>query len=349
MGYINIGKNKIGSGKPAYIVAEIGINHNGDMNLAKETILAAKYAGANAVKFQNYRTEDFILNKSVIFEYKSQGNIIKESQYSMFKRYELSENQLVELKKFCDVNEIELHATPTSFDGVDLLRKVGVLVLKNGSDYLTNLELIKYMGKSMLPTVISTGMSLISEIDEAVRAFRETGNDKLILLHCTSCYPTPPQEVHLNKIKSMQKVFGCNVGFSDHTKHCWAAVSAVAHGVCWFEKHFTLNKDLSGPDHTFSLDPNEFTSYVEGIRYAEKAQGTFVLGPSKLEQDSRNKFRLSCAARRDIKKGDIIYDSDIVFVRPGTAIPPKDKGYIIGKSANKDIKIGEIINIIDLS
>jgi len=348
MKVIRIGERVVGEGNPAYVVAEIGLNHNGDMDLAKKTILAAKESGADAVKFQNYKTDDFIIDKKLSHEYLNGGKKIIESQYEMFKRYELSDNQVIELKDFCDINNIDFHSTPTNFDGIDLLKKIGVKVLKNGSDYLTNIELIEYMGKSGLPTVLSTGMALTSEIDDAVRGFRETGNNQLILLHCTSRYPTPAEEVNLKKINTLRDAFCCVVGFSDHSEGAWAAVGAITYGACWIEKHFTLDKNLPGPDHRFSSDANEFAQYVEGIRYIENSIGLAALGPTEHEQKSRNDFRLSCCASGNLLSGHIIADKDIVYLRPGTGIMPKNKELLIGRKLNKNLNHGVKVLLEDI-
>jgi N-acetylneuraminate synthase/N,N'-diacetyllegionaminate synthase len=349
MTFINIGSRKIGQGYPAYIVAEIGINHNADMDLAKKMILAAKESGADAVKFQNYKTEDFVPIKNVEFEYKSQGKLVKEFQYDMFKRYELSDENLVDLKSFSDANGIDFHSTPTNFQGVDLLKKIGVDVLKNGSDYLTNLDLVEYMGKSGLPTVLSTGMAVVGEIDDAVQKFQETGNKDLILLHCTSCYPTPPEDIHLAKIKTLRDTFGVISGFSDHSKGAWAAVGSVPYGAAWIEKHFTLDKNLPGPDHSFSCDPQELRQMVEGVRYIEQAMGFPKLGPTESEAISRKDYRLSCCAASDLEPGHIITKKDIIFTRPSHGLPPKLSDHMVGREVKNNIEAFSLLNFKDVA
>ncbi|HAZ7574659.1 N-acetylneuraminate synthase family protein [Legionella sp. PATHC032] len=346
---IKIGNRYIGSKNPCYLVAEIGINHNGDMELAKHTILAAKEAGADSVKFQNYKAEDFVINKEIEYEYISQGKVIRESQYEMFKRYELDATQLIELKEFCDKVHIDFHSTPTNREGIELLKSIGTKVLKNGSDYLTNLELIRDMGFSGLPTVLSTGMAYASEIDEAVRAFKNTGNTQLILLHCTSQYPTPAQDVNLYKIQSLKSAFDCVVGFSDHTEGSCAAIASIPMGTSWIEKHFTLDKSLPGPDHRFSSSPAEFKQLVDGIRYVEQALGTTQLGPTYSEHQSRDNFRLSCVAIRNLSKGDSIKKEDIQFQRPGNGIPPKNIDIILNKILKKEILKGQLISYEDFA
>ena len=252
-----IGARRVGQGAPCFIVAEIGINHNGDMALAERTIDAAAAAGADAVKLQNYRTEDFVTDRSLTYEYRAGDRRVVESQWEMFKRCELSAADLARLKTYADRRNIVLFSTPTSLATLADLVALDVPVLKNGSDFLGHLPLIGAMGATGRPTIVSTGMATLAEIDEAVRTFRDTGNDQLILLHCTSSYPTPPGDVHLRKIPALAAAFGCLVGLSDHTLGIVAAVGAVALGACCVEKHFTLDRRLPGPDHAMSSDPDE--------------------------------------------------------------------------------------------
>src|SRR5262245_20669678 len=188
------------------------------MNLARPAIDAAKAAGAEAVKFQNYRTEDFVTDRSLTYTYKSQGRSVTEPQYDMFKRAELSAAQVKDLKQYCDSIAVDFHSTPTSEDGIKLLADLGVGVLKNGSDYLGNIALVKAMGRTGLPTVLSTGMATMSDIDEAVSAFRGTGSDQLILLHCVSSYPAAAESLNLARMPALSAAFDCLVGFSDHSQ-----------------------------------------------------------------------------------------------------------------------------------
>ena len=327
--------------KAVAIVAEVGINHNGDMGLARESIIAAAEAGADSVKFQNYKTEDFILDRNLQFEYRSQGKIIKEPQYNVFKRCELTRNQLIFLKEQCDLAGVLFHSTPTSIEGIKDLQAIGCQLLKNGSDYLTNLRLIRAMGETGLKTILSTGMATLSEIDDAVRAFRETGNENLMLLHCTSSYPTPAEDVNLARISSLREVFNVEVGFSDHTNGTTAAVGATILGARWIEKHFTLNKNLPGPDHWFSMDAPELRQLVTSIRGVEKMLGTSAVGPSKSELQGRRDFRLSCVASRDISRGESLLPSDITFQRPGDGIAPIHASILEGLRLTQDIRNGQ--------
>lgn len=345
---IKVGNKIIGKGLPCFIAAEIGINHNSDMELAKKMIDAAAEAGADAVKFQNYFTEDFILDKELTYTYISAGKEITEPQFDMFKRYELTFEQLQLLKAHCDKKDVIFFSTPTSKRGIDDLLKLNVSLLKNGSDLLVNLPLIQEMARTKIPTIISTGMALVSEIDDAVRAFEEAGGKELMILHCTSSYPTPDEDVHLLKLDSLSKTFNCPVGFSDHTWGIEAGIAAVALGCFFIEKHFTLDKNLPGPDHRFSSDPAEFKQLVSGIRKTETMMGSSKLGPTNSEKPGRIGFRLSCAAARDIEKGETVTAQDIIFIRPASGLHPKFYTDLINKKSRLQLKKGQFINLNDM-
>ncbi len=242
---IHIQDKIIGKNAPCFIAAEVGINHNGDMELAKQMIKAAKQAGADGVKFQNYYTEDFILDKNLTYEYVSEGKTVVETQYEMFKRYELSAAQLKELKKYCDEIGIVFFSTPTSQRGIKDLQEIDTLLFKNGSDFLVNLELIEQFAETKTPLVISTGMATLAEIDDAVRTFEKAGGNELVILHCVSAYPAPAADVNLRKIPALEAAFDYPIGFSDHTDGIVATLGAVALGACFIEKHFTTDKNLA--------------------------------------------------------------------------------------------------------
>lgn len=340
MSAIRVGDRLLGEGYPSLVAAEIGINHNGDMELAHRMIDAAADAGADAIKFQNYRTEDFLSDRSLSYEYVSQGKTVVESQFDMFKRCELAPEHLRELREHCDRRGVLFFSTPTSQEGIDDLVRIGSPLLKNGSDYLVNLELIQAMARTGLPTVLSTGMATLAEIDDAVRAFRDAGGKDLIVLHCTSSYPTPPEDVHLRKIPALAAAFDCAVGLSDHTFGIVAAVGAVALGACFVEKHFTLDKNLPGPDHRFSADPAEFRALVGAVRALEKNLGQSRIGPTPSEEPGRRDFRLSCVAVRDLPAGHRLSEADIVFRRPGTGLPPRAAIWITGRRLARAVARG---------
>lgn len=342
---IRIGQRTVGQGYPAYIVAEIGINHNGDMRLAKQSIDAARAAGADAVKFQNYKTDDFVVSSDIEHTYVSQGKEISEPQAEMFKRYELSDDEVLDLAHYCRKAEIDFHSTPTNENGIQLLVDAGVGVLKNGSDYLSNIPLIEAMARTNLPTVLSTGMATLSDIDEAVRAFHASGNNQLILLHCTSQYPAPFDDLNLLRIPQLSSTFGCLSGFSDHSKGALAAALSVPLEACWIEKHFTFDKTLPGPDHSFSCDPAEFKELVDQVRLAESALGSASLGRmSAAELSSRRNYKLSCAAKRNLSEGTILNREDVAFFRPGNGIKPLDIDMILGRRLVRKIDRGDLFS-----
>jgi N-acetylneuraminate synthase/N,N'-diacetyllegionaminate synthase len=329
-GTITIGKRRIGNGQPCFIVAEIGINHNGDFDLATRTIEAAARAGADAVKFQNYHTEDFLADRSLTYTYKSQGREVTESQWDMFARCEPKADWLPRLKRFCDDREIVFFSTPMSEAGVRDLVKAGVLLLKNGSDCLTHLPLLECMGRTGIPTIVSTGMADQQDIDDAVAAVRK-GSSPLILLHCTSAYPTPLQDVNLRRMTSLRERYALPVGFSDHTEGWHAAIQAVTLGACMIEKHFTLDHNLPGPDHWFSSTPAEFAELVLQVRAGEQRLGRADILPAGAEKAGRQEYRLSAAPVVDLNAGTILAANLIRFQRPGTGILARDLEKYVGR------------------
>lgn len=339
---------RIGHGKPCFIAAEIGINHNGDMDLAERMIQQAGKAGVDAVKFQNYRTEDFLTDRSLRLGYRSKGQDVEEPQFDLFKRCELRREDLTRLARCCEDNGVLFFSTPTGQESLDELLALNVPLLKNGSDYLGHLPLIRAMARSGVCTVLSTGMATLAEMDNAVQAFREAGGKELVLLHCTSAYPTPPEEVHLRKIPALAAAFGCPVGFSDHTAGIAAAFGAVALGACMVEKHFTLDRDLPGPDHWFSATPGELRELVHGIRTLEACLGHSTLGPTACEAAGRTAFRLSCAARKDLPAGHILRHEDVACLRPGTGLPPAAMEWIVGARLAVAVAQGHIFAREDL-
>ena len=345
---IAVGKNrKIGTGQPCFLVAEIGINHNGDIALAHREIDAAADGGADAVKFQNYHTESFLSDRSLTYEYVSQGKTVVEPQFDMFKRCELSPAALRELKQHCDERNVVFFSTPMDEEGVAELVDQGVTLLKNGSDCLGHLPLIRCMARTGLLTIISTGMATREDIDDAVEAFRGAGGRNLILLHCTSTYPTPASDVNLLKIPALAQAYDCLVGFSDHTDGIVAAVGAVTLGSCFIEKHFTLGKNLAGPDHRFSADPAEFRALVDAVRFLERGLGCGELKFAPTEEMGRREFRLSCVAARDLAADHTLTLDDVTFHRPATGLPPKMAPELVGKKLARHVPSGDLLQVED--
>ncbi len=349
MKVVRVGTRLVGENQPCMMVAEVGINHNGDMNLAHRTIDAAVDAGADAVKFQNYHTEDFIPDRSLTYEYVSQGKTVVEPQWDMFKRCELAPDQLRELREHCDRRRVIFFSTPSSESGIRDLINVGAPLLKNGSDYLGHLPMIRAMAQTGLPSVLSTGMAVVEDIKDAVEAFRGSGGKDLILLQCTSSYPTPPEDVNLRKINTLARMFDCPVGLSDHTCGTIAAIGSVALGACMIEKHFTLDRSLPGPDHWFSSDPAEFRLLVDAVRTMEKNLGSAELGPAASEELGRREYRLSCVAARELTEGHRLAATDVAFRRPGSGFPPKEVGRLITRRLAKSVRPGHVFSAEDFA
>jgi N-acetylneuraminate synthase/N,N'-diacetyllegionaminate synthase len=341
---VKIGERGIGEGEPTYIVAEAGINHNGDIDLAKEMITEAKKCGVDAVKFQVFKAEEFVSDTNSTYTYKSQGKLVTEPMLEMFKRYEFGVNEWKEIFEYCKNKNIEFFATPQNPSNLDfILSIVDMPVIKVGSDDLTNLELLEYYAKKNKPLIISAGMAYISEIEDAVNAIRNTGNKDLIVLHCISSYPADAEEVNLRKMLTIKQAFDVVVGFSDHTIGCTAAIGAVVLGAKVIEKHFTLDKNLPGPDHWFSANPDEMRELVNEIRVIERALGSSIVEPTPKELEMRKIARRSIVASKNINKGDVITKNMITVKRPGTGLVPKFINYVIGRRAKVDIKRNELI------
>lgn len=341
---VKIGERWIGEREPTYIVAEAGVNHNGNVDLAKEMINEAKKCGVDAVKFQVFKAEEFVSDPNNTHTYRSQGKFVTEPQLDMFKRYEFGVNEWKEIFEYCKNKNIEFFATPQNLSDLDfILSIVDMPVIKVGSDDLTNLELLGYYAKKNKALIISAGMAYISEIEDAVNTIRNTGNIDLIVLHCVSSYPADAGEVNLRKMLTIKQAFEVIVGFSDHTIGSTAAVGAVVLSAKVIEKHFTLDKSLPGPDHWFSANPDEMRELVDEIRFIEEALGSGIIEPTPKELEMRKIARRSIVASKAISKGDIISKDMVNLKRPGTGLPPKFVEHIIGKKVKLDIKKNEQI------
>lgn len=338
---IRIGKQIVGENCPPFIIAEAGINHNGDMSLAKKMILAAKAAGVDAVKFQTFRTEEFIQDKEEMYTYQSQGVEVTESQYEMFKRTEFSEKEWRELKRFCDEQDIVFLSTVSGIEGLELLLQIGVDAIKVGSDDFVNIPLLSKYEAYGLPMIVSCGMATEEEIAVTLRTLRVKEGHPVCLMLCTSEYPTPAKDVNAKKLLSISEKFPEVIpGLSDHTQGSTAAIVATAYGAKVFEKHFTLDHNLPGPDHWFSADPEELKSWVDGIRVANEMLGNPELKPTEEEVRQRNVMHRSITAMTDIKAGDILTDKNIVLLRPGDGIGAIHWENVIGKRAGRNISCG---------
>jgi len=330
--------------KKTYIIGEIGINHNGKLKNCLKLIKTASKCGVDAVKFQNWVADDFISDKNQIFNYQSRGKKVKETFYNLCKRTELKKNWLVKLSSYCKKNNVDFLSTPTSNKGVDELKKLKVKYMKNGSDYLTNIDLIKYMAKNFKNIILSTGMSYEEDINIAIKSIKSLKkNNNIILLHCTSIYPTQKESTNLNRMIAIKQKFNTQIGFSDHTIGWESAVQAVSMGASFLEKHITLDHKMSGPDHWFSLNPKELKNYVDKVRDAERALGSNKIIPDKYEIKNLKEQRLSVIVDCDIKKGQRLNKECIKFKKPGTGISPNKIEKFLGKKLKQNVKKNSIL------
>lgn len=340
---IHLRSRSIGGEHPCFTIAELGVNHNGDLQTAKEMIDAAQGCGVDAVKIQSFTVDDFVSGPALLYEYTSQGETVRESQYDMFKRLEIKGEWHQELFEYAKKKKILLFSTPASSFFVDLLDELGVELFKMGSDDLTNIDLIKTIAAKGKPLVISTGMAQMEDVREAVDAIQSSGNLSYAILQCSSMYPTPSDYVNLNVMYTYMKEFDGVVGYSDHTQGNLASFSAVAMGAKIIEKHFTLDRSMPGPDQWFSCDPKELASLVDGIREIEKLQGSNVKTVTDVEKQNYIECHRSVCAACDIHKGETITRKMLALKRPFTGLRPKDLGKILGRKFNRDICKNEIV------
>ena len=344
-----IGNKTIGKNCEPFLIAEAGINHNGDITLAKKMILAAKDAGADAVKFQTFRTEEFIQDRSELYTYRSQGKEVTESQYDMFKRTEFTENEWKELRDYCVAQDMVFLSTVSGIEGLELLCRIGVDAVKVGSDDFVNYPLLDKYEKYGLPMIVSCGMATEEEITETLKVLKVKEGHPVCLMLCTSEYPTPPQDVNAKKLFTISRKYPEVIpGFSDHTRGGTAAVVAAAYGARIFEKHFTLDHSLPGPDHWFSADPSELRDWVKEIRTAVRMLGDLELKPTKTEEAQRLVMHRSITAATDIRKGEILDESNLVLLRPGNGIGALNWKKVAGKSAGRDIPGGQQLSWEDI-
>jgi N-acetylneuraminate synthase len=336
---IKIGSNIIGKDEPCFIIAEAGCNHNGDMKLAKMIIDEAVEAKVDAIKFQTFLTEKLVTKETPKAEYQKTSNADTESYFDMLKQLEISETDWIELKNYCDKKGILFLSTPHSDKwSVDLLEKLGVAAYKVGSGDLTNLPFLEYMAKLGKPIILSAGMANMEETIDAVNTVKRAGNDDIIILQCTTSYPCELKDVNLKAMTTIKQETGMLVGYSDHTLGSDASVSAVARGAVVIEKHFTLDKNMPGPDHKASATPDELKELVQRIRNVEKLLGTSQKKPTAGELEIMKIARKSIIANRDIKQGETITDDMLIIKRPGIGLAPKNLPELLGKKAAIDIK-----------
>lgn len=323
------------------IIAEAGVNHNGDVRLAKELCLAAKKSGADIVKFQTWITENIITRdvKQADYQVENTGN--DQSQFDMLKSLELSHEEFSEIKAYCDEIGITFASTADEKDSLDFLVNLGIPFIKIGSGDMGNISYLRYMGSKGLPIILSTGMSTMEDVDVSIAALRDGGATDITLLHCTTNYPCPFENVNLKAMKTIRDYTNLPVGYSDHTEGIEVAIAAVALGANVIEKHFTLDRNMEGPDHLASTEPEEFARMVKAIRNIEKSLGDGIKSPTQSEVEISKVVLKRIVANRKIAKGSIITEQDITVKRSDTGARARDWDDIIGMIAVKNYELDE--------
>ena len=334
-----INKNRV------FIIAEAGVNHNGSIQLAKKLIDVAVDAKADAVKFQTFKTENLVSKNAQKADYQKQTTNSGESQFDMIKKLELDLDTHKELIAYCKTKNIMFLSTPFDYDSIELLNNLGLEIFKIPSGEITNLPYLRHIGKLNKKVVLSTGMADIGEIEDTLDILIQAGTKKenITVLHANTEYPTPMEDVNLKAMKTIGNTFDIAYGYSDHTLGIEVDIAAVAMGASCIEKHFTLDKNMEGPDHKASLEPDELKAMVSAIRNIELALGSSVKKPSKSESKNIEIARKSLVAKTNIKKGEIFTENNVTIKRPGNGISPMRWDEIIGTVSQKDYKEDELI------
>lgn len=327
-----------------YIIAEAGVNHNGSKELAYKLVDAAKKAGVDCIKFQTFKAENLVSHNAAKADYQK-DTTGEGSQIDMLKKLELSYDDFVDLKKYCDQEGICFLSTPFDFESIIFLNGLDMPFWKIPSGEITNFPYLVALAKTKKPVVMSTGMCRMNEIEEAMRVLKDNGTPSIKLLHCNTEYPTPYEDVNLNSMKTMADAFGVEVGYSDHTKGIEVPVAAVALGATIIEKHFTLDRNMEGPDHKASLEPDELAQMVSSIRHIEKALGSADKKPSPSEMKNIEVARKSIVASTHISAGEVFTENNLTVKRPGSGISPMRWNEVLGQKAARDYEEDELIEI----
>lgn len=341
---IQIGKFKVGEGRPVFIIAEAGVNHNGSVALAKKLVDAAKAAGADAVKFQNFEPEEVATKNAGMAAYQKRNTGKEESQLDMIKSFALTAKEFAEIDAHCKKVDIMFLSTPHSgFASVDVLKALRVPAYKVGSADLNNLPILDYIARTKKPVIISTGMATMTDIDAAVKTIRRAGNNQVIILQCTTDYPCALKDVHMRAMLTIKKKFNLPVGFSDHTVGNEASVIAAALGACVIEKHLTLDNNMEGPDHKASANPADLKKCIADIRAVETILGSQKKTLSTVARQYMPLVLKSVVARGPIKKGEQLTKKNLAIKRPAGGLPPKFYFEMLGKRAVRDLEPDQYI------
>lgn len=334
---IDINGKQIGENNPAYIIAEIGSNHNNNFDIAIEMIYKAKEAGCDAVKFQTFTAQSHYSKYTPIH---SQYN---QNIHELIATLEINRSWHEKLKNICDSIGIDFFTSPCDYDAIDEMAHLKTPLLKVASFDLTDIKLIEYMAKTNIPLILSTGLATLSDIELAINSARWAGNDQVILLQCTSLYPAPTSLSNLKAMQTLKYAFDCIVGYSDHTLGDHICLAAIALGAKVIEKHYTLDRGMQGPDHSFAMEPHEFKDMVTKIREIESAMGDGLKNGPRDEEKENFNLRRSIMAKHDIPKGKKILSDDLIIKRPGFGIKPQFYDMVVGRIAQMDIKEDEWI------
>jgi N,N'-diacetyllegionaminate synthase len=346
---VSLGNVEVGADRPPYVIAEIGSNHNGDMDLCRRLIEAAAAAGAHAVKFQSWSDtsliaqEEYARNTEYSDKKRHFGSLL-----DMVRAYQLTPDQHLTASEICRASGIAFCSTPFSPEEADLLESLDVPFFKIASMDLVHLPLLEYVAQKRRPMVVSTGMATLGEIERAVEVIRGQGNEDIVLLHCVSIYPPEFETIHLRNIASLREAFDVPVGFSDHTLGTSIPLAAVALGACVIEKHFTLDKDMEGWDHWISADPAELRTIVGQGRNVFEALGRACRTVTTAEMEKRKKFRRSLVTRCALPAGHVLSATDLNAKRPGTGVSPAELPYVVGRRLSRSVEKDHVVRWPDL-
>ena len=325
------------------IIAEAGVNHNGDIQIAKQLIDAAKHAGADVVKFQSFRAENLTSQKAKKADYQRKALGDDDSQLTMIQKLEFSENEFVELYEYCQSAGIQFMSSPFDEQAADYLHKIGIGTFKIPSGEITNLPFLEHVAGLQKPIILSTGMCNLGEIEEALTTIYARGNKNVTLLHCVTEYPTPYEQTNLYAMQTLKHAFGLPVGYSDHTQGIEVPIAAAALGAVVIEKHFTLDRNMEGPDHKASLEPAALQHMIKSIRNVVAALGDGIKKPAECERKNIEIARKSVVASCDIAKGTKFMPEMLGRKRPGYGIPPKNMMSLLGRTSKADICKDDVI------
>lgn len=346
---IKISERWIGPGYPCFIIAEAGVNHNGDVTMAKQLVDVAAEVGADAIKFQTFKAERLVTPDAPKANYQRETTSAHESQFEMLRRLELSEEEHADLIAYCQERNILFMSTPFDELSADLLDDLGVPIYKVPSGEINNTFYLKHIASKGKPVIISTGMSYLGEVEKAISAVEDVGNSQFVLLHCVSNYPADAEDVNLRAMVSMATAFNALVGYSDHTTGSEIAIASVALGACVLEKHFTLDRSLPGPDHRASIEPEQLAALIKDIRSVEAALGDGRKRPAASETNTLSVARKSLVAAMDLRAGTVLAENMVAARRPGTGLPPTLCHILIGRSLRVDVKAGTVFDLSMLS